>query len=174
MRNEMPRFITEESFPRTRGNSGLPQHTMVAGKDYRIAVFLHHFDPPFEGFSSGCASGTATALSPGDRASAVVPVAHNEEENIASTEGVSFPDPLDGKWSAGRVYSGELALLPQRVNPPTEPPLTGFVWATCVVIAGEILDVLAVVLSERSKLSQKCSPLLVLGWGLTACDISEV
>src|SRR5215471_8412890 len=161
---------------------GLAQHVVRAGDDdLALAGAFHMRRPPREGLGHDRARGRGAAVRPSpDRIGQVIAVAHHQEADIADLEGVALPGAVDRVRTLVRINARSLRVLPDRVAPFAEPPVgllalvRGVSIRRGVVVAGDIVDLLAAMFFEHRILTHDLAPLLVLGRIPEARIVAEI
>ena len=123
--------------------------------------------------------GAAGRPSP-DRIGQIVAVAHHQEADIADLESVALPGAVDRIRPLLRIDPRGLRVLPDRVAPFAEPPVgllalvRGVSMRRGVVVAGDIVDLLAAMFFQHRILTHDLAPLLVLGRIPEARIVAEI
>src|SRR6516162_5188370 len=170
-------------FEVTRPDRRFPQHVMMAGDD-DFAIGPRPLDlafPPLKGFGGYGAGGrTAAGGHATDGIWQVVSIAHHQHADIAKLEGVALPGAVDRIRALGIVDERGLGMLTERIGPFAEPPirlLTLTRWGAmgrCIVIARDIVDLLAPMLFQNAVLPDHLTTLLVLGCIPEARIVTEI
>src|SRR5262249_345208 len=145
--------------------------------------------PPSSGIShsisatmlaSGMRPRTSAARPPATRIGQVIAVAHHQEADIADLEGVALPGAVDRVRTLARIDARGLRVLPGRVAPFAEPPVGLLArvrrvsMRRGVVVAGDIVDLLAAMFFQHRILTHDLAPLLVLGCIPEARIVAEI
>src|ERR1700686_3126842 len=147
---------------------GLPQHVMVAGHD---DVVVRRFDlglPPCKRLlGDGAGRGRAAGWLAPDRVGQVVAVTRHQEADVSNLERVALPGSGDRIGPLGVIDSRGGGMLAERIGPFAKPPI-GFLALAGrrterrgVMIAGDVVDLLAAVLLQYGILADDLAPLLI-------------
>src|SRR5436190_2489853 len=85
-----------------------------------------------------------------------------------------LPGSCDGIGALRRIDFGELGVLAGGIDPFAPPPGLRFVEPASVVIARQVVDLLASMSLERAELPDNLQPFFVFGGTLSAGKISKV
>src|SRR5262245_11508617 len=164
-----PVRIAGHAFIVARSDRRFPQHVVGAGDDDLVARRLDVLLPPFEGLGHDGAGRRCTAvrLAP-DGIRQIVAVAHHQEAGVADLERVALPGPVDRVRPPCRLDVSGLCVLAHGIGPFAEPPVRLLPLARRrtmgrgIVIAGDVVDLLAAMMFEDRVLAHDLAPLLVL------------
>ncbi len=167
-------FGALHAFPLARGDRGVLEHVMMRGNDDGRAVLLDHALPPAERLAAHHAAGVSAKCASTDFLGRFVDVAHHQEKEIADSERISLPSPLDWKWTLRRVNMRKLSVFTGGVDPFAPPPGLRFIEATPVVIARQIVDVLTAVLLQYAELPDDLLAFRILRRTLLSRHIPQI
>src|SRR5437868_7775927 len=144
--------VPPQAFPVARSDGRVLEDVVMRADDDRRGILLDHLPPPPEGFSTNYPARVSAERAAPDLLCRLVDVAHHEEEEVADAERVMLPGAVDRKRSAARIDAREPGVLAGRIDPLAPPPGLRFVESTAVVVAGEVIDLLAAMPLERGEL----------------------
>src|SRR6516225_4930831 len=137
--------------------------------------------PPRKSFGGHRASRRSAAAGlAADRVWQVITITHHQHTDVAELEGVTLPGAVDRIRTLGIVDKGCLGMLPERIGPFAEPPVRLLALARwdavgrCVMIARNIINLLASMLLQNGVLPNDLSTLFILGRVPEARIVTEV
>src|SRR5262249_37934844 len=146
----------------------------MCGDNDRSGAFSDHSLPPSESASADYTAGISTERASPDFLCGFVDVGHHKKEEIPGPKGIAFPGSLDRKPPPSPVDVRGLGMFARRVQPFAPPPLLRFIQAVPVVIATQIMDVLAIMPLETGELADNRLAFGVFRGAYSAGHISEI
>jgi hypothetical protein len=108
------------------------------------------------------------------RRAAVIAVAHHQEQQVAGAKGVSLPRAGDRIRPAAGIDTGEFGMLARRIDPLAEPAHRRLARPAGVVVAGDVIELLAAMLLGRRVLPDDLSSFFVVGSGLVPRQVAQI
>ena len=133
-----------------------------------------HAPPPFESLAGHRPCRPAAVRRPPLRRTAVVAIAHHQEQDVAGDEAVALPVALDRIRPPLAMHLRELWIQPFRIDPFAKPPLRILARAAAIVIAEQLIDLLDPMLLRRSQLFDHRRAFCIGRRRLRARDVSQV
>src|SRR5713101_2833207 len=133
---------------------------MCADAD-RGPILLDHSLPPSKSLATHDAARVSAERTATDFLRRFVDVTHHQEQNIPDSKRVPLPGSLYWKRSLVRIDMRGLRVFARGVNPCAPPPSLRFTATAPVVIARQIVDLLATMVLEHTELPDDLRPFRV-------------
>jgi hypothetical protein len=133
-----------------------------------------HLPPPFERLCCYDSRRIAAQIATANRLRRFVDITHQQEQNVADRERVTLPGPLDLIATLGAVHSGDIAVFPGRVDPLAPPPGLRLRQPAAIVIATDVVDVLAAVTLHCAQLPHDLFPLGIIRHLLPSRHVANI